>query len=65
MEYRYCTQDVPHFSDVITSSTGPAPEANPVDIEVRTPFFQHDRGRVLTRKITQENTFDTCSIIIP
>jgi len=34
-EYEYCTPDVPHVSDVITSSAGPAPEANPVDIEVR------------------------------
>jgi len=42
---------MPDVPRVITSGTGPAPEANPVDIEVRMPFFQHNRGTVLTSVI--------------
>jgi len=47
-EYGYCTPDVPHVSDVVTSGARPALEANPVDIEVRTPLVRHNGGTVLS-----------------
>jgi len=56
-EYGYCTPDVPHVSDVFTSGAGPAPEAKPVDIEVRTPLVRRNGGRVLTMGIFNSSIY--------
>ena len=43
---------VSRASNVITSVAGPAPEANPVNIEVRTPLFRRGGGTLLNSEIS-------------